>query len=174
MSDLPVCGAGPLLGSNRKQAVGRVEGAFDPLPTSMMAGTIVVMTNDWLADIVIVNESRDEATAGDVSVFRSAGEARNCLEHWWVDRSEGFAFTAAGHRLTLGVDEERRVIVTRQQDAPAGTELVRGWLRAQAAAVLDVRRSRAREGKATLSRSEEQGLLPTSVEGLIAYIGFNT
>jgi hypothetical protein len=130
------------------------------------------MTNDWLADIVVVNENRHEATAGDISVFRSAGEACSWLEHWWVENGEGFAFTAAGDRLTLGVDDKDRVIVAGQQDTPGGTEIVLGWLRAYAAAVLDARRALAKKGKVTLSRPEEQGLLPESVEGLIAYVGF--
>ena len=49
------------------------------------------MAEDWLSDIVVVNESRDETTAGDVSVYRSADEACRSLEHWWVENGEGFA-----------------------------------------------------------------------------------
>lgn len=131
------------------------------------------MANDWLADIIVVNESRDEATAGDVSVFRSAGEACRWLEHWWVENGEGFAFTATGSRLLLGVDDKGRVIVTGQQDTPGGAEIVLSWLRAYAAAVLDARKTKADKGKAMLSRSEERGQIPSSVEGLIAYIGFD-
>lgn len=59
------------------------------------------MGNGWLADIVVVNENRDEATVGDVSVYRSVGEACRALEHWWVENGEGFAFTASGDRLVL-------------------------------------------------------------------------
>jgi hypothetical protein len=133
------------------------------------------MANDWLTDIVVVNESRDEAIAGDISVFRSAGEACSWLEHWWVENGEGFAFTAAGVRLALGVDERNtRVIVTGQQAVPNGGQVVEGWLRASASAVLEARRTKAGKGKAVLSPSEERGQLPTSVEGLIAYVGFNT
>lgn len=132
------------------------------------------MVDGWLADIVVVNESRNEATAGDVSVFRSAGEACGWLEHWWVETGKGFAFTAAGHRLTLGVDDKDRVTVTGQQAVPDGGEVVWGWLRAHAGGVLDARRAKAQRGKAMLSRSEERGELPTSIEGLIAYVGFNS
>ncbi|MEW6640251.1 MAG: hypothetical protein AB1586_07075 [Pseudomonadota bacterium] len=131
------------------------------------------MANDWLADIVVVNESRDEATAGDVSIFRSAGEACSWLEYWWVESGEGFAFTAAGDRLVLGVDENKRVIVIGQEDVPGGIEVVRGWLRTYAATVLDARKANAGKGNARLSPSEERGQLPTSVEGLIAYVGFS-
>jgi hypothetical protein len=131
-----------------------------------------MMSNDWLTDIVIVNESRDEAAAGNVSVFRSAGEACSRLEHWWVENDEGFAFTAVGDRLRLSVDEKKRVIVAGRQNVPGGAEVVMDWLRAHARAVLDARRIKAQNGSATLSRSEEQGQLPTTVEGLIAYVGF--
>ena len=96
------------------------------------------------------------------------------MEHGWVENGEGFAFTAAGDRLTLGVDENGRVVVTSRQHANGGPEIVSGWLRAHAAAVLDARRGRAKRGKATLSRFEEQGQLPTSVEELIAYAGFES
>ncbi|WP_315759683.1 MULTISPECIES: hypothetical protein [unclassified Bradyrhizobium] len=132
------------------------------------------MTNDWLADIVVVNESRELAVAGDISVFRSVGEACRSLEHWWVENGEGFAFTAAGGRLILGLEDGKRVIVTGQQAAEGGPEVVQAWLRACAAAVLDARRSNAKKGNAALSPFEEKGQLPTSMEGLIAYIGFSS
>ena len=129
------------------------------------------MANDWLTDIVLVNENRDEAAAGDVRVFRSADAACSCLEHWWVENAEGFAFTAAGERLTLGVDERERVIVVDRQPTPNGQEIVRGWLQAYAAAVLEARRVKAGRGKLELARFEERGQLPSSIEGLIAYVG---
>lgn len=132
------------------------------------------MMDGWLADIVVVNESRDQLAVGDVSLFRSAGEACSWLEHWWVQNDEGFAFTAVGDHLVLGVSGENRVIVASQQTSPGGQELVSGWLRATAISVLDARRARAERGSAMLSRSEELGQLPTSVEGLIAYIGFTS
>ena len=96
------------------------------------------------------------------------------MEHWWVENGEGFAFTAAGDRLTLGVDDKGRVIVTGQKGMPGGGEVVWGWLCAYAAGVLDARRAKAQQGKARLSQFEERGQLPTSVEGLIAYVGFNS
>jgi hypothetical protein len=131
------------------------------------------MTDDWPAEIVVVNESRDQATPGDVSVFRTADEACGWLEPWWVENGEGFAFTTAGERLMLGVDDCDRVIVTGREETSDGARLVYGWLRAAAAAVLEARRVKSALGKIVLSRSEEQGELPTSIEGLVAYIGFN-
>ena len=130
------------------------------------------MTDDWLADVVLLNDNRDEATPGDVSVYRTADDACSGLEHWWVENGEGFAFTATGQRLTLGVDERGRVIVVGQETTPDGPDIVRAWLRAYASGVLETRRIKAARGKIFLSRSEKQGHLPTSIEGLIAYVGF--
>src|SRR4051794_25595672 len=101
------------------------------------------MAGDWLGNIVVVNENRDEAAAGDVSVFRSADDACRHLEHWWVENGEGFALTASGERLTLGVDEKDRVVVVDRQATPDGQAIVRGWLQAYAAAVLEARRAKA-------------------------------
>ncbi len=131
------------------------------------------MTSDWLADIIIVNESGDERRPGDVMVFRSAGEMSGYLEHWWVEEGYGFAFTAAGERLTLGVDGEERVVVADRQVVPEGEKIVLGWLRASAAARLDARRAKAAKRKAVLGASEMRGQLPASIEGLIAYVGFD-
>ena len=124
-----------------------------------------------LADIVIVNESRDEATAGDVTVFRSAEAACAWLEHWWVENGEGFAFTASGERLTLGVETDRVIVVSRQS-ASGGRTLVHRWLRVAATAVLEARRVKDARGKLVLSQAEQDGRLPASVEELVAYVGF--
>jgi hypothetical protein len=35
-----------------------------------------------LSEIVIVNENRDEGSAGAVSVYRTANDACAALEHW--------------------------------------------------------------------------------------------
>jgi hypothetical protein len=132
------------------------------------------MANEWLSDVVLLNESNAETRAGDISVFRSAGEACGALEPWWVQDREGFAFTASGDRLTLGVDDRGRVIVAKREQMDGGATIVLGWLRASAEAVLGARRSKAKKGKAFLSPFEEQGRLPASAEGLIAYVGFRS
>ena len=103
------------------------------------------MANDWLADIVVVNESRSEAKAGDIALFRTAGEACNNVEYWWVE--EQVPFTAAGVRRTLGVDGKGRVIVTSKQSAPGGAGIVVGWLLTCAVSVLEARRARAKKGE---------------------------
>jgi hypothetical protein len=128
------------------------------------------MTDNWLSEIVVVNESTDEAVAGDVSIFRHTGDACAHLEYWWVEDKEGFAITAAGHRIKLGVDAKRNVIIAGMDDVPTGTIVVRSWLRSVASGVLEERTRKAKKGKLKLSPSEAHSQLPTSAEGLIAYI----
>ena len=125
----------------------------------------------WLSDVIVINESSDERIPGDVSAFRSAGEACRYLEYWWVEEGHGFAFTASGERLILGVFG-REVTVEAIEPHERGAEIVRTWLEALAAAVLDARRHRASKGRAVLSGFEERGELPRTTEGLLAYVGF--
>ena len=127
---------------------------------------------NWLDEVIIVNESNDERIAGDVSVYRSEGDALNNLEAWWVENSEGHAFSATGNRLVLGVGASRMVVVVRREECREGPEIVLECLRSHARDVLQARQRQAQEGRAILSRAEEEGQLPTSVEGLVAYIGF--
>lgn len=129
---------------------------------------------NWLEDVAIVNESRDERVAGGVLVFRNAGDACSHLEHWWVENAEGFAFTALGDRLILGVDPSGRVVVERREACMDGGEIVESWLRHSAGSVLAARRHRsaARWRTTKLGEVEARGVLPDTIEGLIAYIGF--
>ena len=130
------------------------------------------MTNKlWLSDIVVVNESDDEASAGDISIFRSVGEACSYLEHWWVTEDLGFAFNATGERIGLGV-QDGAVIDIKCEAVPGGEAIVLNWLRHSAEAVLAARKTKAAKRRAVLGKSEQNGMLPDSVEGLIAYIGF--
>lgn len=122
---------------------------------------------------MILNESRDVNRAGDVSVFRSAGEACRYLEHWWVENCEGFVFSATGHQLVLGVDSDGSVIVAAIEPHPNGGAIVLGWLNALAGSVLEARRVRASKGKTILGSHEESGCLPITIEGLVAYVGFD-
>ena len=133
-------------------------------------GTTLRMMN--LAEIVVVNENRDPAAAGDVTIFRNADAACRYLEHWWVEDGEGWAFTASGERLTLGVNEREQVVVLDREPAPDGLDLVHQWLRVAASAVLEARRSKAARGKVIPNASEEDARLPASVKDLIAYVGF--
>lgn len=83
---------------------------------------------------------------------------------------EGFAITAAGHRIELGVGPRREVLIAGIEEVPSGADVVRAWLHSLALVVLGERTLKAKKGKLRLSPSEAQGHLPTSSEGLINYI----
>ncbi len=127
---------------------------------------------DWLDEVVLLNESRSVDVAGDVSIYRSESEACAAIEDWWVTNSEGFAFTATGVRLVLGIGPKGAVIIVRREPSPEGPAIVRAWLEALVQTTLSARRMVASEGKLHLSEAEVAGALPTSVEGMIAYVGF--
>lgn len=126
---------------------------------------------DWLADVVVLNESTDERVPGDVSVHRSDGDALLSLEATEVRHGLVFAFTATGVRLVLDTDGSGAVVVASRQICAEGPEIVLGWLRALARSQLEARRRTAAQGRAVLGAAEAEGTLPTGVEGLVAYVG---
>lgn len=126
---------------------------------------------NWLDEIVVVNESKEERQSGDVSIYRSMGDACAALEHWWVRNGEGFAFTASGVRLVLSAEQGGPVTVASQEECPEGPAIVLSWLVSLAETTLQARRKVAQDGRVILSEAENAGALPTTVEGLIAYIG---
>ncbi len=127
---------------------------------------------DWLDGVVVVNESKDENLPGDVAIYRSEGDACAAFEDWWVKSSEGHAFTATGVRLILKIGPSGEVIVDRRETCAEGPTIVRLWLQALALTTLEARKRVASQKRAHLSSAEVEALLPTSIEGLIAYIGF--
>ncbi len=92
---------------------------------------------DWLDEVVVLNESKDETISGDISVYRSEGDAFRDIEAWWVESAEGFAFTATGMRLALGVGPSGEVIVIRREECSEGPAIVLGWLRVLAQTTLE-------------------------------------
>lgn len=129
------------------------------------------VASNWLDDIVVVNESKDERLPGDVSLHRSVGDACEALESWWVKNGEGYAFTASGIRLVLTAEQHGLVTVASREECPEGPAIVASWLLSLAETALEARRRVAQSGRAILSEAEENGTLPVSIEGLIAYIG---
>jgi hypothetical protein len=127
----------------------------------------------WLHDIVLVNDTGrgDDIKPVHVDVFRSAGDLCRYLEPWWVEERHGLAFTAAGEAVIFGSDG-RCVSVEGYEARPDGRQIVLSWLRHSAEAVGNIRRKGAAKGKICLGRAEAEGVLPTSIEGLIAYVGF--
>lgn len=47
------------------------------------------LDQQWLSEAVLIKENAREAVAGDVSLYRSIGEACRALEHWWVEERRG-------------------------------------------------------------------------------------
>ncbi|MDX6806284.1 hypothetical protein SCD90_09420 [Terrihabitans sp. PJ23] len=120
-----------------------------------------------------MNESSEEQTPGDVSVFRSIGGAMQWLEPWWFAEGHGTILTASGERLSMRESPRGYVELDRCEPDAEGERLVREWLHHKAKAILQVRRERAVKGRAILASHEKSGLLPSTVEGLIAYVGFD-
>ncbi|HEX8193358.1 MAG TPA: hypothetical protein VF552_10710 [Allosphingosinicella sp.] len=131
----------------------------------------MVTVRNWLDEVVVLNESPDEAVPGEVSIHRSVGDALRAIKPWWVENEEGFAFSATGVRLVLRVAPSGEVIVARREEIAEGPAIVLSWLQALAQATLETRRRVAGTGRVWLSRAEEEGALPLSVEGMLAYIG---
>ncbi len=127
----------------------------------------------WLADVVIVNDAPDIERPGGVSIFRNVDDARSYLEHW-ADELEMPVFSASGERLVMVADEHGNVTVDRREPDDRGQELITACLRHNAEAVLAARlhRSGKRRRRVHIGEAERAGVLPESIEGLIAYIGF--
>ena len=87
-------------------------------------------SSNWLDEVVILNDSNgseiDESIPGDVSIYRSEGDALRELEPWAVQHSQIFAFNAAGERLVLGLGEAGQVIIARREECQDGSEIVLG------------------------------------------------
>jgi hypothetical protein len=131
-------------------------------------------TNDWLRDVLLVNDDETE-TPGDVMLFRNFTDARAYLEHW-ADEPGIVAFFANGNRLVIATEPNGNVSIARREEQAEGSRVVLNWLRYLAEHRLAVRRHRAtkRWGRVNLGELESQGILPVTIEGLIAYLGFTT
>lgn len=132
--------------------------------------------SNWLNEVVIINDSDgasiEESMPGDVSIYRSEGDAIRYLEPWAVEQSQIFAFNAVGQRLVLGLGAAGQVIIVRREDCSDGPDIVLKWLRSLTQTTLNARVRFAQNGRVVLGGYEEVGALPTTIEGLIAYIGF--
>jgi hypothetical protein len=125
----------------------------------------------WLRDVIIVNESKDERAAGDVSIFRTEYDACRTLEPTDVTNKEYLAFNGVGERVSFGVDR-LHVVIQRREQEPSGIEIVHRWLTETVTHAHEVRKEKANRGKLKLGREESHGVLPNTIEGFIAYLGF--
>jgi hypothetical protein len=127
----------------------------------------------WLHDIVLVNDGPDETCPGDVDVFRNLTDARAYLEHW-AESVECAVFSGAGQKLIMEADQHGNVSIRTREDRADGEAIIKAWLTRMAKAILESRRARVgkRWRSVNLGELEAQGVLPDTVEGLIAYVGF--
>lgn len=117
-----------------------------------------MITTFDLRQVTLINENRIEAEPGDVSLFQSPETACAYLEPWWVLGGEGFALTASGDRVVLGLDAAgRRVVVIARERHPQGSELVEAWLGQLASSVQAARR--------------DNGPASSSPDDIIRYVG---
>lgn len=126
---------------------------------------------NWLDDVIVVNESGDPTVATELQIYRNEGDVGRQLEHWYVSDVEHLALTGTGRKAILGL-QGKLVVVERVEPFVEGPAMLNDWLRATAHQLLSVRTERARKRKGRLGNLEAKGILPESVEGLIAYIGF--
>ncbi len=132
--------------------------------------------NSWLSDVVVLNESHHFDQPGDVAVFRNLEDMCDRLEHWFVEQNLGFAMSGVGIPVELSTDG-RRVFATIVDQQKARPETLKNWLMALATSVHDARVQQAAKrrwqpfGSVTnLGLAEKAGVLPQSIEGLIAYV----
>ncbi len=131
------------------------------------------MNRNWLDDIIVVNENDDLQRIGDIQVYRSEGDLGRKLERWYVNEVIHMALTGTGDKAILGLRGDL-VIVERREPYAAGASMLHQWLTAKAQATLSSRKERERQGKAQLGMLEAKGILPETIEGLIAYVGFES
>jgi hypothetical protein len=131
------------------------------------------MNGSWLHDIVLVNDGPSGFEPGDVLIFRSFTDACSYLEHW-AEEPELVAFSGEGEQLIVEADESGNMRLIKRQSRADGREVITSWLRRSAEAVFAARSHRAgkRWKRIHLGEQEAQGILPQTVEGLIAYVGF--
>ncbi|QNA84936.1 hypothetical protein G4G27_13725 [Sphingomonas sp. So64.6b] len=120
-----------------------------------------------------MNDAPEMDQPGDVLIFRNFDDARSYLEHW-ADELELPVFSASGEKLVIVADMHGYVTVDRREPHDRGEELITACLRHNAQAVFAARlhRSGKRWRRVYLGEAVRAGVLPESIEGLIAYIGF--
>lgn len=130
----------------------------------------------WLSDVAIFNESENYSVPGDVSIYRNIHEMCAGMEAWMVEGGGiGFALNGLGQQIRLEMDGEDAigsVVHTSEPDI----DTVISWLQHAAKGVQEARIHRSKKkpwflwSLPVLGDAEEKGVLPETVEGLLAYI----
>jgi hypothetical protein len=122
----------------------------------------------WLDDVIVVNDGREayEHIPGWVRVFRNSADACQTLEVHEIGTV--FVRTAAGDRVTIGYDDAKGIVFDDiQPGGEEGRNLVMSWLRHRLALVQADRRG---QSGLVVGKREQEGVFPTTAEGIIAYI----
>ena len=131
--------------------------------------------DNWLTDVIILNESVQFSDPGDVTVYRNIADMCEYIEPWFVEQKLGYALTGNGLPITLTTDGKSvfgEVLVDDEPNTPALT----GWLMSLAASVRDARLDKAKRRRffafvsTNVGSVELDGQLPRSIEGLLAYV----
>ncbi|MBD3666406.1 MAG: hypothetical protein HUJ16_00475, partial [Kangiella sp.] len=104
--------------------------------------SIADFRTDMMRPPIIVNDSADPETAGDVLVFETIEEAERYLETWFVDEPH-CVYDEQGAPLRLKNNSSQRgnekVRITKIEDAPARPEKVRYFLKSFLESILDAK-----------------------------------
>lgn len=129
------------------------------------------MTANWLKEIIILNENADPLRPGDVQIFRSALGVCHHLEPWYVNEVAHLALSGIGDRVVLGV-AGKNVVIERTETYEGGLDLLRTWLEPTALHIHNMRIDAEKKKKLARGSLVPDGVMPDSIEALIAYIGF--
>jgi hypothetical protein len=125
----------------------------------------------WLKEIIILNENDDPQRPGDVQLFRSALGLCHHLEPWFVEDVGHLALNGIGDRVVLGV-AGKNVVIDRTENYESGLDLLRAWLQPTALRIHNMRVDAEKKKRLAKGSLAPDGVMPESIEGLIAYIGF--
>lgn len=133
-------------------------------------------SQSWLSDVVIFNESDSYERPGDVSTYRNIGEMCSAMEAWMLESGgTGFALNGLGQKINMGIEGGQVVGSLDEVSAPDLATLTL-WLMHTAKSVHDARLMKSRRKPRIFSSSpsigaaEANGVLPGTIEGLLAYI----
>lgn len=129
------------------------------------------MSENWLSDVIVINETNNSEDVGDLSIFRSLGDACRKVEPWYADEVNFYALNGLGQSLEFTSSGYTTKASTLTEVEP-NPHLLLFWLSQSAKDVFEARQYKASKNELVLGLAESSHILPSTIEGLIAYIGF--
>jgi hypothetical protein len=123
----------------------------------------------------VLNEGSSFFIPESVEVFRTLADMCATLEPWYVEEKCGYALTGSGVPIELttdGISVSCKVL----DDEKPETDVLTCWLAHSANSLREARLYKSKRrglffvNRPTLGSAEQEGLLPHSIEGLLAYI----